>query len=527
MILLNLINFGLVGFWSFDGAVMPLFLTSKFALSNAQISLILGIGKIMIALSLFFGLYSDYTQTRHGKRIPLMLIGGLISAPLVALIPHAPFVWVLVPMLSMAYFGMQFAAVPFYALVPEVVPNEKLGTANAFFSAFSGLGTVVAYAVLLSVIYKINKPMAFYAMAAIHLVGTIVTVISIRERASEKAPDRVNKFSAMAKAVAEIARDIPRLPDLSWFMAANLFFWLSLGAFIVYFTKFMEYYVNVPGTKAGEVLALIVVVSIIFAFPAGMMGDRISRRWLTVAGMLIIAVGFLIGYFTIGPGSHVSGYDLADPKSVTALSTAYGYDLKSANLSKFTPNAFRPALDINRDGMEDRKSDVLRWCLNGELSREDCRGAAAKVMGNSNPAWKTTISSIEILRGKITAETARVLRNSYIAIAFAAVGLCMCMILMATILPTLIPEKKMGLYMGFYSTFTGIGQFVSLLVAGIVIDATLAKHIEALGYRWIFIQGTVLMAISALLVMKVPYIPNAKDPTITDREKERETGQSR
>jgi Na+/melibiose symporter-like transporter len=134
MMLLNMVNFGIVAFWSFDGAAMPLFLTSNFGLSNTAITLILGIGKFMIVLSLFFGLYSDLTQLNWGKRRPLMLLGGLIAAPLIALIPHMQEVWSLVAVITVVYFGMQFTAVPYYALVPEVVPNEKLGTANAFFS---------------------------------------------------------------------------------------------------------------------------------------------------------------------------------------------------------------------------------------------------------------------------------------------------------------------------------------------------------------------------------------------------------
>jgi Na+/melibiose symporter-like transporter len=516
MILLNVINFGLVCFWSFDGAAMPLLLTSKFGLTNTQIGAIIGIGKLMIGLSLFFGIYSDLTQAKWGKRRPLMLIGGIIAAPLIALIPHMPSVWILIILMTFIYFFIQFSAVPYFALVPEVTPNEKLGTVNAFFSAFGGIGTMVAYAVLLMVVYSVNKPLAFYILAAVHLAGTIVTVVSIKELPAPP-PEKGSKLRLGWNFIKDIIAEMPSLKELTWFLVMNFFFWLALGAFISFFTKLTEYYINIPGTQGGLVLGIVVVISVILAVPVGMLGDKVSRKAILMLGLILIAVGLTTGYFIVGPTSSVSGLNLGMEKDVRAAAANYGIDVSQADFSMFLPKLLSPPRDINEDKMlDDKKSDALRWCLNGELAPEKCDTAIAAVMGDDNPALAATTAAVKAIRPRIDAETGKVLKIMLLVIGFTALGLTICFIITATVLPTLMNEDKMGLYMGLYSTITGLGQLISGVLAGFVIDRTLAASIPAFGYRWLFIQGAFFAVLAILALCKVTYIPKATDPTVTD-----------
>jgi len=518
MILLNVINIGYAGFWAFDGAIMPLFLTSKFELSNTAISLILGIGKFMVIMSMFIGLFSDLTHTKMGKRRPLMLVGGLLAAPLMFLIPNMPYVWMLVITITIIYFGMQFAGVPYFSIVPEVVPNEKLATANAFFNAFGGLGTLLAYTLFLSVIYKANKPLAFYLFGVIILIGVLVSVFSTKEHVQEEPP-RVNKFKAMFASVGEIYRDRVRYRPLFVFLLMNLFFWLGLGAFMVFFTKFMEYYVNVPGEEAGLVLGVVVIVAIVLSVPVGILGDKISRKGMTLFGLSVVMVALFFGYLMVGPGSSVSGKDLADSATVRTLAENRGYEMAGVDLESFVKEPFDPPRDINDDEMNDKKSDVMRWCLNGTLDQEKCMAAAVHVMGEGNPSLEPTVGTFLTMSKSIKKETKKVLTIAFCIIAFASIGLTSCFVLTATILPTLMPENKLGLYMGFYSTVSGFGQFLSLTIAGAMIDLTIDSY--SLGYRWIFLQGTVCLFLAILCLIKVSYIPNADQPTVSDLERQK------
>jgi MFS family permease len=317
---------------------------------------------------------------------------------------------------------------------------------------------------------------------------------------------------------------MPEYPDLTRFLIANLFFWLSLGSFINFFTKYMEYYVNIPGTQAGLVLGTVVIISILLAVPVGILADKMSRKKLAVAGMVLIFAGLLVGYFTIGPRSVVSAKDLASGSDVLKLADKLSISAAGVDLTLFEKKDFTPKFDVNKDEMFDKKSDVMRWCLNGALEEKDCRGAVEKVMGSSNPSLDSTKTFLVKMRAEIVSKTKPVLTISYIVIAFTAIGLTMCFLIMAAILPTLMPMEKMGLYMGFYSSVTGAGQLLSLAVAGFMIDFTLARNIGGLGYRWIFIQGIVCMAIAALTMNSVPYVPNANEPTVSELKKAKQAG---
>ncbi len=523
MILLNVINFGLVAFWAFDGAYLLHFLTIKFGLSNFNGTLIQGIGKLMIIFSLLFGVYSDYTRTKRGKRLPLMLFGSLIAVPMIFLIPHMQSLIGLIIVLTIAYFGIQFAAVPYFSLVPEVVPNEKLGTANAFFSIFGGLGTLVAYLVLFGMVYmEISKPMSFYVLSTVILVGSLITYFSIKEDVPDEPPEKLNKIKPIMMSVAEVFNDwrYKKYPDLFRLLLMNFFFWAALGAFISFFTKFMIYYVNVPGQPASIVLGVVVIVSILLAVPVGILGDKISRKGMTIFGLAVVMVGLLISYFVIGPTSRASGYNLEKPSEVIALAGLYNIDMSGTDLTLFEKIPFSPELDVNGDQMTDKKAEVLRWCLSGELPMKDesaeantCRNAVIAVMGADHPAFAATLKKITLLNAQIEKETSKVLIISFIIISFTSIGLTICFVLTATILPTLMPDEKLGLYMGFYSSVTGLGQFISLILAGAIIDLTISN--PSLGYRWMFLQGVFFLFLAICALASVKYIPKATEPTVS------------
>ena len=83
--LANLINFGIVGFWSFDGAVMLPFLQTQFGIGNAVGGYIVGIGKLMMRYALpdvfvlmIVGTIPDYVQ--GGIKLTWALRGKHASA---------------------------------------------------------------------------------------------------------------------------------------------------------------------------------------------------------------------------------------------------------------------------------------------------------------------------------------------------------------------------------------------------------------------------------------------------------------
>ncbi len=104
----------------------------------------------------FFGLLSDRTPGRWGRRRPYVLggtvanVGGLLLmalAPLAFVIGGsgnalAPSLFVLMLGLMVTQFANNAAAAPFHALLPDLVPQEQRGTASGIMGLAFWLGTV-------------------------------------------------------------------------------------------------------------------------------------------------------------------------------------------------------------------------------------------------------------------------------------------------------------------------------------------------------------------------------------------------
>lgn len=306
MMLLNIINIGYVVFWSVDGAFMTIYLTKKgyspFGLSAATAGAILAIGQFMVCVGFIFGLLSDGTRTKMGKRLPYMISGVLVLAAGYALIPHAKSLALVIALQTLVYFALVWASIPYYSLIPDATPEEKLGACNAFFSLFGAIGTIVAYVAIVGVLAEPkNYPhmfrfLPFYATAGVAVVTMLITVAFTRE---DTDYSRQPKVEPMGKRLADGIKELPKMKDLLYFMAVNLFMWMGLQGFVKFFTLFMDADVGVSFTIASKLLGAIPVVAILCAVPLGFLADKISRKLMLMSGFIAATVVMVCGYLFI------------------------------------------------------------------------------------------------------------------------------------------------------------------------------------------------------------------------------------
>ncbi len=104
----------------------------------------------------FFGLRSDRTRNRFGRRRPYIVIGTLINVGGILVMAFAPDLFVqehsgnlIAPSLFVLTFGyiiVQFgsnaAQAPFHALLPDLVPQEQRGVASGIMGLAYWLGTI-------------------------------------------------------------------------------------------------------------------------------------------------------------------------------------------------------------------------------------------------------------------------------------------------------------------------------------------------------------------------------------------------
>ncbi len=191
-------------------------LASRAAWVDAHKSLTLAIvvapGLIIALLANpFFGLLSDRTPGRLGRRRPYILGGTLVNvvglglmalAPLVATADGsgqalAPSMVILMVALMLTQLGNNAAAAPFHALLPDTVPQEQRGKASGIMGLALFLGqiggaivpTLIGYSSdglkngtqSLST-YDQRIAISYGAVALVSVVMAILTFITVRER---------------------------------------------------------------------------------------------------------------------------------------------------------------------------------------------------------------------------------------------------------------------------------------------------------------------------------------------------------
>lgn len=105
----------------------------------------------------FFGLRSDRTRSRFGKRKPYIVVGSIVNVlglAIMAFAPDAfvqpgtgslvaPSLFVLMAGLMITQVGSNAAQAPFHALLPDLVPEEQRGVASGIMGLAYWLGTIM------------------------------------------------------------------------------------------------------------------------------------------------------------------------------------------------------------------------------------------------------------------------------------------------------------------------------------------------------------------------------------------------
>jgi maltose/moltooligosaccharide transporter len=242
-----------------------------FALQNANVSRIfqtLGAGLEQVPLlwiaAPFSGLIvqpivgylSDRTWTRLGRRRPYFLVGAVLAAAALFLMPRSPTLWVAAALLWVLDASINISMEPFRALVGDQLGSRQRPNGFALQSFFIGIGAVVASTLpwILARAGVSNEAastsgveaipatvrLAFDIGAGAMLAAVGWTVIRTREyppQALLAFDDALETPQVRSGMLASILRDLADMPPAMKRLAPVQFFsWLALFAMWIYTT---------------------------------------------------------------------------------------------------------------------------------------------------------------------------------------------------------------------------------------------------------------------------------------------------
>ncbi len=255
-----------------------------FALQNANASRILqSFGADVEHLSWFWiaapltgmivqpiiGHYSDQTWTKLGRRKPYFLVGAIMAAIALVLMPNSPMMAHLLPpmligagMLMIMDASINVAMEPFRALVADLLPSDQRTLGFSIQTFLIGIGAVVGswLPFILAEWIGIDKTasagevpanvtFSFYFGAAV-LISTIIwTVVTTKEYPPEK--DEKGEQVHEKSGFSQIFRDFVKMPKTMKQLGIVQFFsWFALFSMWVFSTPAVA--VHIYGADIGD-----------------------------------------------------------------------------------------------------------------------------------------------------------------------------------------------------------------------------------------------------------------------------------
>jgi MFS family permease len=266
-----------------------------------------------ILVSILWGIISDHTSSKLGKRTPAILIGALLALPLIGLpvlmlYPgiKAIFFPLALPIIVISFIGMQFFTNvgngAWWPLLVDVVPEHQRGLAGGIQGFFTLLGAAVGILVVTGLNQAGNTAGALWLIGAVFALTGIINAVAIR---GKDQPATVVEHISVWRAMGDMFKVRKRIAVFFWLVAAVLLANMGINSLQFFARYFFEVYFPTISPDAGFRLmgSLSLVLTMLSAVGTGLLSDRIGRRSLILWSMFACAVSTLLmgltGNFTL------------------------------------------------------------------------------------------------------------------------------------------------------------------------------------------------------------------------------------
>lgn len=232
------------------------------------------------------GAISDRIWTPFGRRRPFFLTIPFVAL-IMLLVPHLQSFWIIG--LAIFTFSLLFtiALDPYGALMADITPVEQRGFVSAIVTVFSTVGQ--AAIVLLGVfLWKNAIPgWSFYVVAAVILIAFVITFAGVPEQRGHIAHTK-------HYTLRQYAQELVRYPDAFKFFLMRSLQWFGINAILPYLTLYATETLHFDSGQAQLLFFVLLISTLVFAVPAGWLGDRFGIKRIFGAGLLIIFIAGLV-----------------------------------------------------------------------------------------------------------------------------------------------------------------------------------------------------------------------------------------
>lgn len=317
-LLVGLAFFSVSIFWQLYDFYIPLILKNTFHVSDTIQGFIMSADNVVALLLLpLFGMMSDKTHTRIGRRKPYIIFGTLTSAAAMLVIPYAAHAQQL--MLFMVGLGFVLLLMATYrspavALMPDITPKPLRSKGNAIINLMGALGGGIF--LLINIFMAPDTTDAqtanywpiYLLTAAMMIVAMLIVVLFVNEpKLSQKMQEDSKKMGIDdgekedngKEEKAKLSPDVRRSMILIlisialWFMGYN--------AVTTAFSKYAVHHLHMTESDASGILMVAVIVATVAFIPVGIISSRIGRKKSIIFGVILLSAVFATATLYTGP----------------------------------------------------------------------------------------------------------------------------------------------------------------------------------------------------------------------------------
>ncbi|WP_457752623.1 MFS transporter [Thermococcus sp.] len=276
-------------------------------------------GIIGLLIPPLLGYYSDTLKSKHGRRRPFIMIGGLLAG-IAALMIYTAYALGM-PLVGFAltlaffYFSMHLYTAQFRALMPDTIESGERGKASGVITLLEWAGNLFLFGLagflIAKAVAETGEAEGIKALAqtpylkipfiitAVFLIGAALFVYFIVKEPKVPEIEEDESLIGYLKSIVENR-------DFLKFYAAQTLWWMSFEFIAIFLYGILAFILHGSATEENVkavtslglyLMALFNITVLLGALPGGIIYDKLGRRLSIILGGIIFALPQLWGWF--------------------------------------------------------------------------------------------------------------------------------------------------------------------------------------------------------------------------------------
>ena len=314
-ILIGFAFMAISAFWQMYDSIIPLILKNTFELGETWTGVIMAADNVLALFLLpLFGVWSDRTNSKLGRRSPFIYVGTVLSIAFLMLLTVADAPGKLplfIGILFLLLLSMSLYRSPAVALMPDLTPPPLRSKGNAVINLMGAVGFIYAL-IMIKILGGDAKERPSYVplfavIGALMLLSVIVLAITVHEKsllakvneecaAAGISMDPTPETPSFTPAGERAPMPKPVVRSLIMILLSVAFWYIAYNAVTTAFSRYATEVWDI-GSGYADCLLIASAVAVVSYLPIGILSGKTGRKKMILIGVVTMAVSYAALFF--------------------------------------------------------------------------------------------------------------------------------------------------------------------------------------------------------------------------------------